>query len=178
VSLHFNHIHLTLRLTIDDEVLARHSVASPEIVGGELAQQVMDYVREHNLGYYPALDYFRSQGGIDTELLDAAESLGWLACNLAREEVTRKTRPVFSSVSFLSLQSLAYTMPTVRPGQPNTLNRLAEHYTPNGVKMDLDVSLIQKQPADEGIERFSRQVVSRWLKHSFKTLEVSAHLAE
>ena len=178
MPLHFNHIHLTLRLSIEDAVLAQHSVASPEIVGGELAKQVMEYAREQKLGYYPALDFFRSQGGVDAELLDAAESIGWLACNLAREEVTRKTRPVFSSVSFLAVQSLAYTMPTVRPGQPNVYTRLAEHYTPNGVKLDLDVSLIQKQPADEGIERFSRQVVSRWLKHSFKTLEVSAHLTE
>lgn len=178
MSLHFNHIHLILRLTIEDDVLAQHSVASPEIVGGELAQQVMEYVREHNLGYYPALDFFRNQGGIDAELLDAAENLGWLACNLAREEVTRKTRAVFSSVSFLAVQSLAYTMPTVRPGQSNVYTRLAEHYTPNGVKLDLDVSLIQKQPAAEGIERFSRQAVSRWLKNSFKTLEVSAHLNE
>jgi hypothetical protein len=178
VSLHFNRVHLTLRVTIDDEVLGQHSVASPEIVGGELASQVMEYSREHDLGYYPALDYFRTQGGIDSELLEAAESIGWLACNLAREEVTRKTRPVFSSVSFLAVQSLAFTMPTVRPGQPNALTLLAEHYSPNGVKLEMEVSLIQKRPADEGIERFSRQVVSRWLKPSFKTLEVSAFLEE
>jgi hypothetical protein len=178
MSLHFNRVHLTLRVSIDDAVLNQHSVASPEIVAGELAQQVMDYTREQRLGYYPALDYFRTQGGIDQELLDAVESIGWLACNLAREEVTRKTREVFSSINFLAVQSLAYTMPTVRPGQPNALQLLSEHYSPNGVKLEMEVNLIQKRPADEGIERFSRQVVSRRLKPSFKSLEVSAYLEE
>ena len=178
MSLHFNRVHLTLRVTIDEAVLAQHSAASPEIVGGELAQQVMEYSREHSLGYFPALDFFRSQGGVDSELLEAAESIGWLACNLAREEVARKTRAVFSSISFQAVQSLAFTMPTVRPGQPNAFNLLSEHYSPNGVKLEMAVSLIQKRPADEGIERFSRQVVSRWLKPSFKTLEVSAHLTD
>lgn len=178
MSLHFNRVHLTIRASIEEAVLSQHSAAAPEIVGGELATQIMDYAREHRLGYYPALDFFHQQGGIDQELLDAAESIGWLACNLAKEEVRRKTRQVFSSLSFQAVQSLAYTMPSIRPGQPNAFNLLSEHYSPNGVKLEMDVSLIQKRPADESIERFSRQVVSRWLKSSFKTLEVSAFLDE
>ncbi|MBD3620122.1 MAG: hypothetical protein HUJ28_11690 [Chromatiales bacterium] len=178
MSLHFNHVNLILRVTIEDDVLAQHSAASPEIVGTEIAQQVMDYVRDHDMGYYPALDYFRQQGGIDEELLEAAESLAWLACNLAREEVKRKTREVFSNVQFEAVQSLAFTMPTVRPGQNNAYTRLSDHYTPNSVKLDMDVSLIQKQPADASIERYCRHVISRWLKHSFRELEVSAYLSE
>lgn len=178
MSLHFINLDLSLRVELADEVLAQHSVASAQIVGTELALVIDNYVREHALGYYPALDYFRSQGGIDTELLDAEEGLAWLACRLVREEIQKKLRAAFSTMRFLELQSTAYSMPTIRPGQSNALNRLGQHYSTNFVKVDMAVSLIQKQPADDNLLRYARQVTSRWLRHSFKGLEVQAFLAE
>lgn len=178
MSLHFNKLNLSLYIEIADEVLSQHSVASAGIVGGELAAAVSVYVREHRLGYYPALDFFRLQGGVDTDLLDAQDSLAWLACKLAREEVQKKLRAAFSSIKFVQVQSSAFKMPTVRPGQDNAQGQLANHYSATNVRLDMVVTLIQKQPADENLQRYARQVSSRWLKHSFKTLEVHAFLAE
>lgn len=182
MPLHIHRLNLSLRIEIADEVIALHSVASPEIVGGELAAAVSDYVRNKALGYYPALDFFRhltgDESGIDAELLDAVEGLAWLCCNLAREEIQRKLRAVFSTMSVESIQSQAFSMPTVRPGQENALRHLAQHYSPNFVKLDLAVTLIQKLPADERLEGFTRQLIQGRLKGSFKALEVKAFLSE
>ena len=178
MALHFINLDLSLRVELDDEVLSQHSVASPQIVAHELALSISDYVREHAMGYYPALDYFRSQGGIDADLLDAEESLAWLACRLVREEIQKKLRAAFSTMKFLELKAPAYSMPTVRPGQNNAITQLAQHYSTNVVKVDMAISLIQKQPADDNLLRYARQVTARWLKHSFKGLQVQAFLAE
>lgn len=178
MSLHFNKLNLSLHTEIADEVLSQHSVASAEIVAGQLAFAISDYVRKHGLGYYPALDFFRRQGGIDVELLDAEDSLAWLACKLARGEIQKKLRAAFSSMKFHGVQSQAFKMPTVRPGQNNSLELLAQHYSANFVRLDMSVTLIQKQPADDNLQRYARQLSSRWLKHSFKALQVQAFLAE
>lgn len=178
MPLYFIKLDLSLRVEIDDEVLSQHSVAAPQIVAHELALAISDSVREQGLGYYPALDYFRSQGGIDEDLLDAEESLAWLACRLVREEIQKKLRAAFSTMKFLELQAQAYTMPTVRPGQNNALEQLTKHYSTNFIKVDMAVSLIQKKPADDNLLRYARQMTSRWLIHSFKGLQVQAFLAE
>ena len=182
MPLHIHRLNLSLRIEIADEVIALHSVASPEIVGGELAAAVSEYVRNTGLGYYPALDFFRhlagSETAIDAELLDAAEGLAWLCCNLAREEIQRKLRAVFSTMSLESIQSQAFSMPTIRPGQENALWHLARHYSPNFVKLDIVVTMIQKVPADERLEGFARQLVQGCLKGSFKALELKAFLSE
>jgi len=178
MSLYFNKLNLSIRIEIADDVLSQHSVASAGIVAGKLASAISDYVRAHGLGYYPALDYFRSQGGVEEQLLDAQDSLAWLACKLAREETQKKLRAAFSSIKFLEVQSQAFMMPTIRPGQNNALGRLEQHYSANFVKLDIVVSMIQKQPADENSQRYARQVSLRWLKNSFKALEVKAFLAE
>jgi hypothetical protein len=67
-------------------------------VGEELASQVRSYVRRERLGYYPALELFRQRCGIDGELIDAAQNIAWLACELVREQVQRRLRAAFSSV--------------------------------------------------------------------------------
>ena len=119
------------------------------------------------LGYYPALDFFAinhaGQGGIDPDLIDAAESISWLLCRLVRQEMQTRLRQVFSQLRFQSVQTMAYTMPPVRYGANNALHDLALHYTPLNVKLDCELSMISKnQPAD-GVEAFISNVLQQWL---------------
>lgn len=171
---------LSATVRVPREALERHAASSPEVVGRSLAEAVDTYVRAERLGYYPALDYFRErEGAVEPELIAAADAIAWLAATLVRNEVRVKLRPVFSSVQIQGLQALAFAMPPVRPSQPNALHRLAEHYTPDTLKMDLQVSLIQKREPSEGIERLAAHMVYKWLKGSFAAIEVtSARLEE
>ncbi|RMG57235.1 MAG: hypothetical protein D6717_05175 [Gammaproteobacteria bacterium] len=176
----FNHkvfIGLTVKLSAEDA--EQHMAASPRVVGRQLAEAVDAHVREHALGYYPPLDYFRGSSVLDEELLDAAENMGWLVSRLVREELGRRLRAVFSRVSFQTVQTVAFSMPSVRPGQKDALERLAEHYTPTRVRVDLEMSLIQKRPNPEGLEHFARSVLLRWVEPAFEEVEVtSVHLIE
>ena len=168
------HVALAVKVVVSPDVLDEHAVASADVVGAELAQQVAAYVRSNRLGYYPALDFFHDRDGVDRELLDAAENLSWLASRLVREEVRKRLRPLFASIRFDAVQSLAYTMPSIRPGQPNALTRLTEHYTPNAVKLDLTASIMTRQDTGQDMTGHSKHQVYRWLKEHFESVEVTS----
>jgi hypothetical protein len=166
-------VFINLKVWMLDEVWEEHMAASPLVVGEQLAEQVDLYTRKQQLGYYPALEFFREQGLIEKDLLDAADNISWLMARLAREEIRKCLRAAFSSVSFETVQTLAFTMPPVRPGQPDAYQKLVEHFTPNALKIDLVVNMIRRNPENEGIERFAKQVLSRWIKDSFARVEVT-----
>ena len=165
-----------LLLKVSEESLLRHLACSPSRVGWELARAIDAYVREQALGYYPALEHFRNVAVIDKDLLDSADQVSWLMSKLAREEVQIKLRPIFSKVHFQSIQTLAFTMPPVRPNQNNALEKLAEFYTPNTVKLELVLSMIRKDSdtAERKVETYARKMVYRWLRDSFETVEVTS----
>jgi len=163
--------------TLPQHIFERHLPSSPYVVGEELADQVIHFVQQRGLGYYPALDFFHQQGGVEPDLLDAAGHMSWFVCKMVREEVQRKLRPVFSSIVFDSLQTLAFTLPAVRPHQLNARHALVGHYTPDTVKVVFTVAGFQRQAGDEALVKWARHVVYRWLKDSFHNLEItSAHL--
>jgi hypothetical protein len=162
----------TVRVRLAEEVILQHSPSSAEIVGNELTEQIHAYVQQHKLGYYPALDFFENNGGLDPELLQAAENMSWLLCRLVREEFQSKLRQVFSRVQFHSAQTLAYTMPAVRYGSANALHDLSLHYTPLSVKLELVLTMISKN-SKEGAEDFIKNALHRWLKDSFEMIDVS-----
>jgi len=167
----------TVRVKLAEEVVLQHSPSSPVVIGNELSRQIHDYVVQHEMGYYPALDYFANelsgQAGLDPDLIDATESMSWLVCRLVRNEFQSKLRQVFSSVKFQTVQTIAYTMPAVRFGTANAIHNLALHYTPLGVKLELVISRISKGQGDDGIEEFIDNAIQQWLKDSFESIEVS-----
>lgn len=174
-KLYLNRIALTLVLRLAEPVLARHLPSSPRVVGETLAGQVRCYVQQEGLGYYPALDYFRDlPEAVDPQLLDAAEHIAWFTCNMARDEVRRKLRPVFSNLTFESIQSLAFTLPPVRPSQPNAAADLARHYTPDTAKIVLVASSFQKTEMPEALSKWASHLAYRWLEESFDHIEVTS----
>ncbi|MFP5507229.1 MAG: hypothetical protein ACLGH6_13620 [Gammaproteobacteria bacterium] len=175
MNLHLNRAALTLVVQLPEQIFTRHLPASPQVVGEALAEQVIAYAQREHLGYYPALDYFKDHAGaVDGDLLDAADHIAWFACNQARAEIQRKLRPVFSSLSVQSIQSLAFTMPGVRPNQPNARHELARHYTPDRAKLVLLVNAFQKSAQEEAMAKWASHLAYRWLKDSFANIQVTS----
>jgi len=173
-SLHFAKIALTIKATLPREALQQHFPASIDALGEQLAQQALEYVNEHSMGYFPALEYFQERGGIDDYLLDAAAQISLLTVTMTKQEVSRVLQPLFSSVRIGTVQSLAYTMPAVRPSQPQAEKLLAEHYLPDKVKFEAFVSLVQKKSPEAGIESAAKQIALRWLDELFSEVEVTS----
>ena len=167
-------VALTLVVGIPPAVFERHLPSSPHLVGRLLAEAAAQYEQQQSLGYYPALDFFQEQGALDPELLNAAENIAWLGSSLVREEVRVRLRGVFASVKIQSIQCLAFAMPTVRPHNPRALDQLADHYTPDRIKLDLLLTLFRKEGGAEGMERVARNMVHHWLKDSFAFLEITS----
>lgn len=173
--LHLNRVALTLVLRLPEHIFVRHLPASPRVVGDALAERVQAYSQTHALGYFPALDFFRQPDiEFDSDLLDAADHMAWFVCQTARDEVQRKLRPVFSNLNFVSVQSQAFTMPTVRPAHINARQALAQHYTPDTVKLILVASSFQKSEQPQTLGKWASHMAYRWLKDSFEQVEVTS----
>ena len=173
-SLYVAKIALTIKAKLPREALQQHFPAPVETLGEQLAQQAIDYVQRESLGYDPALEYFQEHGGIDAYLLDAAGQMSLLTVTMTKQEVSRVLAPLFSSVRIGTVQSLAYTMPAVRPSQPQAEQLLAEHYLPDKVKFEALVTLLQKKSPEPGIENAAKQIALRWLDEIFPEIEVTS----
>lgn len=173
-QLHIARVALTGRATVADTILKQFFSSPVSELGALLARQIHDFVIEQQLGYYPPLDYVQEQQAVDEYLLDAVTEVSQVAMDVARREIETSLQPVFSSVTIESLQSVVYTMPKVRVGQPDALDALSSHYTPNRVKFDLSVTLIQKQEKKTGLEKMVEGMVQRWLSDAFEEIETGA----
>lgn len=167
-------IALSARARLPHALLEHYLPASPVIVGKALAEAVQDYVDAHDLGYYPALDYFHTHGKIDKELLDAVEHIAWRANSLVHDEVRTRLSGVFARVQFGSLQSVVFTLPPVRPGNAGTHGALLQHFTPDTVMLDLRLGLFQRGAVREGLDALARIMVIRCLKPAFADLSITA----
>ncbi|MGA7801337.1 MAG: hypothetical protein WCC36_11050 [Gammaproteobacteria bacterium] len=172
-GLRFARVALAVRAQVPSDALERYLPFPPRFVGEELAGQANSYALENETGYFPALDYLQSQGIVDQDLYNAAEQAGWMATQLVREEVQVRLRPVVASLTFQSILCTSFTMPTVRPRELDALQRLADHFTPDTVKVELLMSLLQRGDPSEGLERLSTQLVFRWLSSAFASVEVT-----
>lgn len=174
MGLRFTQIALSMNMDVPLESLERHLAASPPVVAEELARQVMDYEKQHHLGYYPAIEFFLHNGGVEPELLDALQNITWVVTNLVRNEVRIKLRPVFSQVKFESIQSRAYTLSGIRPGENNSLRKLIEHFSATSVKVSLIATLIQKFHDRQAAENMAKMLCNRWLEPHFEQFTVTS----
>jgi hypothetical protein len=177
--LHVARVALTARGTIPDYAFAQTFSSSLQVLGEQLAQQVHDYVQRERLGYYPPLEYFLNEEnqqpqGVEPYLLDAVQEVAQWAVEMGRREILSLLQPVFSSVVIDNIQATAFTMPTTRFGQTGALKQLAQHYTPNSIKFDLTLSLLQKHEAQAGLEKAASHMVLRWLNEPFQQIEVTS----
>ncbi len=111
----FDKILVSINVRLKAEDLQKYLPCSADIIGKTLAQIAQEYEQENKTGYYPAIDFFKTQDNVDPDLITSAEQVAWLVSKLARETIQIKLRPIFSSVHFQSIQTLAFSLPKVRP---------------------------------------------------------------
>lgn len=172
--LHITTIAIALRVRVPRAALMKHLPASPYALGMDIAKQTHDYVMHAHLGYYPPLDFLQTQSVIDSYLFDAAQHVAAVSGEYVRQCIMEKLIPIFSSVRFQAMHIQAFTLPAIRPGQPHAVEHLAGHYTPDIVKCDLLLSMVQKQKSEQGLERYTSTTVKHRLAEEFKELEITS----
>ena len=166
-------VALTLQVVMAPERLDALLNEAEKNIGRSLAGRVDTIVRSEKHGYYPALDYFEGHAGMQPELLVMVKTLAAQIRKRAKRDVLTHLWPVFSSVHIERATTLAFTMPRVTPAQPDALVRLAQHYFPNTVRLELVLTTLDKQHRLDEAENFSSQKVIRNLREVFESVNVT-----
>lgn len=179
MPLSFTSVALSLQVSVPETALERHLAASPRVVAEHLAEQVIAYEQAHNLGYFPAIEFFQQHGGIEPELFDALENISWVLTSMVRNEIRLRLRPVFSQLKIESIKTVAFTMPTVRPGQANAKPNLITHFSATTVKANIIATLLQKIVDTKAAARMAEGMCYRWLQEHVSAINVtSVHVLE
>jgi len=171
----FDKVLISIEVQLKPEHLKQYLPCSVDIIGQTLASIAIEYEKKNKTGYYPAIEFFKTLDDVDPDLIASAEQVAWLVSKLARETIQSRLRPIFSSVTFQSIQTIAFSLPKVRPNQANASERLAQHYTPDTVKIELVLSMMRRDSeADDGrAEPYARKMMFRWLESEFESVEVT-----
>ena len=170
----FDKVLIIVDVQLKAEDLQQYLPCSASIIGQTLAVIADEYEKENKTGYYPAIEFFKTQENVDPDLIASAEQVAWLVSKLARETIQSKLRPIFSSVQFQSIQTLAFSLPKVRPNKKDAFKQLANHYTPDSVKVELVLTMMRRdsEAEDDRAEPYARKMMFRWLESQFETIEV------
>ena len=172
----FDKVLIIIDVQLKAETLQQYLPCSANIIGKTLADIADEYQEENKTGYYPAMDFFKSLDTVDPDLIASAEQVSWLVSKLAREIIQSKLRPIFSSVQFQSIQNLAFSLPKVRPNKVDALDRLAQHYTPDTVKIELLLTMMRRdsEADDNRAEPYARKMMFRWLESEFELVTIAS----
>lgn len=175
----FDKVLVILNVQLKPESLQQYLPCSANIIGQTLSSIADEYEKENKTGYYPAMDFFKTLDNVDPDLIASAEQVSWLVSKLARETIQSKLRPIFSSVQFQSIQTLAFSLPKVRPNNVDAVDQLSKHYTPDSVKIELIVTMMRRdsEAEDDRAEPYARKMMFRWLEAEFETIEVASSKA-
>jgi hypothetical protein len=167
-------VALTLQVVMAPERLDALLNEAEKNIGRRLAERVDTIVRAEKHGYYPALDFFEGHAGVEPELLAVEKSLAALIRKRVKRDVQTHLWPVFSSVHIERATTLAFTLPRMTPAQPDALARLAQHYFPNAVRLELVLTTLDKQYRLDEAEKFSSDKAVRNLRDVFESVSVTA----
>ena len=175
----FDKVLVILNVQLKPESLQQYLPCSANVIGQTLASIADEYEKENKTGYYPAMDFFKTLDDVDPDLIASAEQVSWLVSKLARETIQSKLRPIFSSVQFQSIQTLAFSLPKVRPNKMGAVDQLSKHYTPDSVKIELIVTMMRRdsEAEDNRAEPYARKMMFRWLESEFEVVEITSSKA-
>ncbi len=175
----FDKVLITIDVQLKAESLQQYLPCSASIIGRTLAKIADEYVKTNKTGYYPAIEFFKTLDHVDPDLIISAEQVAWLVSKLARETIESKLRPIFSSIKFQSIQTLAFSLPNIRPKQSDAIELLAGHYTPDKVKIELILTMMRRdsEVEDDRAEPYARKMMFRWLQPEFENIEVTSSKA-
>lgn len=172
-------IRVTLYACLPQPMLNQYLPIEPDHIGEALALKIDAYSRQHRLGYYPALDFFQAESvhnkpaPVDPSLLDAEDSIAWLAENVLRDEIHSHLRGEFAQVELQQVRCLAFSMPTIRPQQSHAVAHLASHLTPVQFRTTLLLSrACAGTDAEQSNQEWSRYVRRQLLETLGKTFDV------
>lgn len=174
--MHFDKVLITLDVRLKTTDLLQYLPCSVDIIGRALAEIAIQYETENKTAYYPAIEFFKTHNNSDPQLIESAEQVSWLVAKLVRETIQKKLQPIFSSVQFLSIQTLAFNMPKVRPNQADASEELISHYTPDTLKVELALTMMRHDSdhGDDWAEPYARKMIFRWLKAEFESITITA----
>lgn len=175
----FDKVLVIIDVQLKPDSLQQYLPCSANIIGKTLASIADEYSAENKTGYYPAIDFFKTLDTVDPDLITSAEQVSWLVSKLARETIQLKLRPIFSSVQFQSIQTLAFSLPKVRPNNTDAIELLAEHYTPDTVKIELVLTMMRRdsEAEDNRAEPYARKMMFRWLESEFEFVNIASSKA-
>jgi len=165
-------VELGVKLAVPISTLQKNLPAPIDKLGNQVANEVDKRVARQGLGYYPAIEYFIEQDSFPAYLLDAMQEVSALTIDIVSNTINDLLVPIFSNVQISNMQCLAFSLPSVRPGKPHALRDLAKHFTPNAVKFELVVSVLQKEKSAEGFEGYADNTVYRWLSEVFEDVQI------
>ena len=167
-------VALTIQVVMAPERLEAQLNTAERSLGRTLAERVDAIVRSEKLGYYPALDFFEDHPDMDPELIGMVKALAAQIRKRVKREVQTQLWPVFSSVQIERATTLAFTLPRIKPAQPDALASLALHYFPNAVRLELVLTTLDKHHRLDEAEKFSSSKVVRNLLDAFESVSVTA----
>ena len=175
----FDRVLVIIDVQLKADSLQQYLPCSADIIGKTLASIADEYTTENRTGYYPAIEFFKTLDTVDPDLITSAEQVSWLVSKLARETIQLKLRPIFSSVQFQSIQTLAFSLPKVRPNNVDALELLAKHYTPDKVKIELVLTMMRRdsEAEDNRAEPYARKMMFRWLESEFEFVNITSSKA-
>ena len=181
MPLHHCQITISMEVELPDHVVAAQLSFNLKHLAMRVAAAVVEREAVKTWGYYPAFDYLIDDGGITPELAETFNSACRAVAHSTTALIQQRLRAAFSRVHVIGLHHLAYNIPKVSPAAPDKKERLAVHYRPNTMHVELELSQIHKQPVSEAYENFARRLVYRWLADYFDRLEIislSSHRRE
>ncbi len=172
----FDKVLIIIDVQLKADQLQQYLPCSVNIIGRTLAAIADEYEKENKTGYYPAIDFFKKLDSVDPDLIASAEQVAWLVAKLARETIQLKLRPIFSSVQIQSIQTLAFSLPKIRPNKADAIDQLAKHYTPDSVKIELVLTMMRRdsESEDNRAVLYARKMMFRWLESEFEMIEVTS----
>lgn len=175
----FDKVLVIIDVQLKAESLQQYLPCSANIIGQTLANISAEYRQENKTGYYPVIDFLKTLESVDADLITSAEQVAWLVSKLARETVQLKLRPIFSSVHFQSIQTLAFSLPKVREKNSEAIEQLAKHYTPDTVKIELVLTMMRRdsEVEDGRAEPYARKMMFRWLEAEFESVTITGSKA-
>lgn len=167
-------VALTVQVTVAADRLEALLRETDKAIGEHLATRVDAWVREQRPGYYPALDFLADQGVISADEFEQLRSLAASIRKRVKRDVQTRLWPVFSSVHIERAQSLSFMLPHFTPGQADARARLARHYFPNTVRLELVLASLDKLSRLDDVAGISEHKVVRNLRDDFEEVTISA----
>lgn len=171
----FDKVLIGMEVQLAEKSFNRYLPSSVTVIGKALADVALAFAEENKTGYFPAIDFFKTQEAVDKGLIESAEQVSWLSSKLAREKIQKQLQAIFSSIHFRSVQTVAFSMPRVRPNQSDAMAQLMAHYTPDTVKIELVVTMMRRDSDadDNRAEPYARKMMFRWLESVFESIRVT-----